>query len=289
VGLLLIATWALVNPLHGQIERTSASLPLDQAASFPRSAWPIQERVGPFHFHSDAPIQELASLVDQIGSLPSEVSEKTGIEPRAKKVHLVLMRSEADFRRYMQHYFPKAPARRALFIQDRGPGIVFTFRNPELIVDLRHECTHALLQDQLPGLPLWLDEGLAEFFEVAPSQQGYHQTHAAKTHRQTRMGHMPPLERLECLEQASQMGPDQYQEAWAWVHFLLLGPTRANALLQAFLKDTNQGLTPGPLSHRVRLYYPEYREEFLTHFSRLRSPESVVEFVSEGRASPSKR
>ena len=36
----------------------------------------------------------------------------------------------------------------------------------ELAVDLRHETTHAVLHGLLPMVPLWLDEGLAEYFEA---------------------------------------------------------------------------------------------------------------------------
>ena len=37
-----------------------------------------------------------------------------------------------------------------------------------LRTDLRHELTHALLHGVLKDVPLWLDEGLAGFFELPP-------------------------------------------------------------------------------------------------------------------------
>jgi hypothetical protein len=46
--------------------------------------------------------------------------------------------------------------------------MVFAYRGEDFETDLRHECTHALLNAALPVVPLWLDEGLAEYFEVLP-------------------------------------------------------------------------------------------------------------------------
>ena len=47
------------------------------------------------------------------------------------------------------------------------------YRNPEFGNDLRHECTHALLHAVLPAVPLWLDEGLAKYFEVQRASRAY--------------------------------------------------------------------------------------------------------------------
>ena len=56
--------------------------------------------------------------------------------------------------------------RRAFFLAQGSRQVVYTYFNPQLEVDLRHEATHALLHLAIAELPLWLDEGLAEYFEV---------------------------------------------------------------------------------------------------------------------------
>ncbi|GIT30210.1 MAG: hypothetical protein Ct9H300mP1_22560 [Planctomycetaceae bacterium] len=38
--------------------------------------------------------------------------------------------------------------------------------------DLRHEFTHGVLHSSLKRVPLWLDEGLAEYFEVVGPKPG---------------------------------------------------------------------------------------------------------------------
>ena len=43
--------------------------------------------------------------------------------------------------------------------------------------DLRHELTHALLHGVLQDVPLWLDEGLAVYFELPPANEGVNPHH----------------------------------------------------------------------------------------------------------------
>ena len=67
--------------------------------------------------------------------------------------------------------------------------------------DLRHEATHALLHVAVGDLPLWLDEGLAEYFEVhrRPSRPATPST-SPGCPRTSATGWTPDLARLETLE-----------------------------------------------------------------------------------------
>ena len=47
--------------------------------------------------------------------------------------------------------------------------LVYTYWGDRIQQDLRHELTHALLHSVLKDVPLWLDEGLAEYFEMPVS------------------------------------------------------------------------------------------------------------------------
>ena len=58
-----------------------------------------------------------------------------------------------------------------MFVQDRGVEQVFAQWGPDFRIDLHHEGTHALLHASLARVPLWLDEGLAKYFEVPPAQR----------------------------------------------------------------------------------------------------------------------
>ena len=67
-----------------------------------------------------------------------------------------------------------------------------------LRTDLRHELTHALLHSVLKDVPLWLDEGLAGYFELPPENDGVNPQHLELLRRGP---FQPDLARLESLEQ----------------------------------------------------------------------------------------
>ena len=54
---------------------------------------------------------------------------------------------------------------------------IFTWMGDHLRTDLRHELTHALLHSVLKDVPLWLDEGLAGYFELPPRTDGVNPQH----------------------------------------------------------------------------------------------------------------
>src|SRR5690606_12817525 len=112
-------------------------------------------------------------------------------------VRVYLLASQESYQRYVQQYFPDVPYRRALFVKTRGPGMVFAFDNAEFAVDVRHESTHALLHSSLPNVPLWLDEGLAEYFEVERALRASGNPHLARVKWGLRVARLPTLETLE--------------------------------------------------------------------------------------------
>src|SRR5438445_5221604 len=102
---------------------------------------------------------------------------------------------------------PDLPKRRAFFVAQPSVGasedlLVYTYWGDRIQQDLRHELTHALLHSVLKDVPLWLDEGLAEFFEVPASTDGVNSQHL----EQLRRGDpRPNLARLEQLSEVQQI------------------------------------------------------------------------------------
>jgi hypothetical protein len=113
-----------------------------------------------------------------------------------------------------------------------------------LRTDLRHELTHAVLHGVLKGVPLWLDEGLAGFFELPPSSDGVN-----ASNRDTLLAgpFVPDLARLEKLGQVKQMEKPEYREAWAWVHLLLRGSPEVKAVLLDYVQTLRTNPNPGPI------------------------------------------
>jgi hypothetical protein len=205
-------------------------------------------------------------MLSELARLQGDLVRSLGIQPARETIHLFLFHRESIYRGYIQQYFPEVPYRRALFIKDRGPGMVFAFVNREFAVDLRHESAHALMHAALPLVPLWLDEGLAEYFEVSAAQRLHHHPHLTKVRWGVRFGSIPRLERLEQIRDLDQMGQKEYQQAWAWVHFMLNGSGEAREELTNYLADIQAHSPPGILSRRLRMRIPDLEQRFSRHF-----------------------
>jgi hypothetical protein len=115
-------------------------------------------------------------------------------------------------------------------------------------------------------VPLWLDEGLAEYFEVSREMRVRQNPHHAAVEAAVRFGQLPRLEELELLENLDDMGRDEYRDAWAWVHFMLHGPREAQDELNRYLDELHSGADPGRLSDRLRRRFPHLNRRLPDHF-----------------------
>jgi tetratricopeptide (TPR) repeat protein len=117
---------------------------------------------------------------------------------------------------------------------------------------LYHEYTHALLHLNFTTLPLWLDEGLAEFY--GNSRLGEKESRVGtidETHLYILNQHkLLPIETLLNVEQSSpyynEANPASvfYAESWALVHYLILDPeAQQRQLLKNFVTAWDKGAT----------------------------------------------
>ena len=132
--------------------------------------WADERVSGPFVCRADFRLDEYDGLFVELAQLQIDLSHALGVEPAREPVELYLFQTEQAYRTFLQVRLPQVPYRRALFVKGRGPGKVFAYKSKALPVDVRHEGTHGLLHAALPMVPLWLDEGLAEYFEVPAGQ-----------------------------------------------------------------------------------------------------------------------
>jgi hypothetical protein len=228
--------------------------------------WPDERDAGQFRCRADFPLAPQQPLLDELTQLTIDLRTKVGIAPPREEVYFFLFQSKETYQTYMKEWFPRVPYRRALFIKGRGPGMVFAFKGTDFEIDVRHECTHALLHTWLPKVPLWLDEGLAEYFEVARDQRVRQNPHHAVVETAVRVGQLPRLEELEPLDNLDEMGRDEYRDAWAWVHFMLHGPREAQDELTRYLGELHSGSEPGKLSERLRRRMPDLNRRLADHF-----------------------
>jgi hypothetical protein len=233
-----------------------------------QNRWPDERQAGQFLCHADFPLASHQPLLDELTQLQQDLQLKLGSPPPREKMHFFLFRAKDTYQSYMKEYFPKVPYRRALFIKARGPGMVFAYQGADFEIDVRHECTHALLHTWLPQVPLWLDEGLAEYFEAPREKRVRQNPHHAIVQVAVASAQLPRLEELETLDALDEMGRDEYRDAWAWVHFMLHGPREAQEELQRYLQDLYQGSDAGRLSQRLRRRIPDLNRKMAEHFGR---------------------
>ena len=144
--------------------------------------------------------------------------------------------------------------------------VVYTYSSPRLEEDLRHEATHALLRGSYGDLPLWLDEGLAEYFETDLAEPGAEHDRIDHFADDLSSGWSPSLPRLEALTDIRQMTPRDYREAWAWVHLLLNSSTEEKTILLTSLSDSSRAPSPLRLEQKGAS-----NQQLLAHIKELQS------------------
>ena len=232
--------------------------------------WADTRVSGPFTCRADFPLNSVENLLSELAELQNDLVRCLGVRPAAEPIELYLFHDQRTYKQYLRRHLADVPYRRALYLKKGGPGIVLAYVSPQLEVDLRHECTHALLHSSLPMVPLWLDEGLAEYFELAPAKRAYDNPYLSTIRWNVRLGILPKLEKLESKHDVGSMGGADYRNAWAWTHFILHGSPEAHQELVAFLEDISASSPPGLLSQRLRLRVPDIDRKLAAHFRGLK-------------------
>ncbi len=223
-------------------------------------------RWGPFLCQADFPLSDYESLFVELADLQRELSRTLAIGPPRAPIELFLFADQSAHREFVSERFPRVPYRQALFIKSEGIGRVFAFRHAEMATDVRHECTHALLHASHSMVPLWLDEGLAEYFELPAPQRAFDHPHLKSLRWNMRLGIFPALRSLEQKGELAEMGGVEYRFAWAWAHFMLHGPRAAHRELVSFLADIRRSVPPGRISDRLVRAIPDVERRLVAHF-----------------------
>jgi hypothetical protein len=236
-------------------------------------------RRGCYVFYHDFDLDQNDPLFEPLDALPDQISSELRLPPTNTIIQVFLFDTQERYERYMFHpkngRYRHLPSRRAYFITEPRVGggadelKVFTWMGDHLRTDLRHELTHALLNAVLKSVPLWLDEGLAGYFELPPDHEGVNPQHLDALRRGTMQF---DLDRLEKLQQVKQMEKPEYREAWVWVHFMLRGDPRARQVLLDYLQTLRSSSTPPPLLPRLREAIPAPEHALALHLAAAEFP-----------------
>lgn len=223
---------------------------------------------------SDIKLDKNDPLIADLKALRRQVSEQLELPLGTKSVMVYLFSNETEYTQYLQATFPGYPPRRAYFIQTPGKELaVYTWWGARIQEDLRHEFTHGLLHASLETVPLWLDEGLAEYFEVAGSIPGnVNPEHVQLLATAVHNGWRPDLDRLETLERVEHMKRPDYREAWAWVHYMLHSSPDTRQVLLNYVHELRTNPNPGSLHERLLADHPDADLRLLTYVAAMTPP-----------------
>jgi len=234
------------------LEGASLTAPLGWKDGLPDRA---VVQAGQLVIHADFGLAEQHRLIRDLETLRTDVSQDLGLPISDEPVHLYLFADATRYDAFAARHFPNFPVRRAFFVETDTTLAVFAPWQDRIAEDLRHETTHGYVHAVVPTVPLWLDEGIAEYFELPRGEQGIHSQHVAHlTGRFLEGTWRLDLARLESLTTAGEMSQDHYAEAWAWVHWLLHTSPLRRRILQDYLADLRRDGRSAPLSARLAYY-----------------------------------
>ncbi len=223
-----------------------------------------------FQVISDIELRKEHPLIQDLIQLRQDVAKELQLPLEGRDVVVYVFSDKARYQQYLDSTYPGLPPRRAYFVGTPRELAVYTFWGTSIQEDLRHEFTHGLLHAQLKDVPLWLDEGLAEYFEVPRSTpNAVHRDYPRQLGTAIANGWQPDMARLESLQDVAQMQRADYQEAWAWVHFLLHSSDDTHQLLLDYLQELRDNPHPPSLATRLEETLPAAQDRYLSHITSL--------------------
>lgn len=218
---------------------------------------------------STFPLPHNHRLVEELVAQRYDQAEKLALPTSDEPIHVYLFDNAEKFQMFLNERFPHFPKRRAFFVETDTRLTVYAHWGDRIGEDLRHEIAHGYLHSVVPKLPLWLDEGLAEYFEVPRGQGGFNPPHVVELTQLLSTGWQPDLARLESLKSAGDMSQTDYAESWAWVHWCLEENPQAGDILRGYLAALRTEGKAEPLSAQLQRQFPHLRQMWLAHLSRL--------------------
>lgn len=235
-------------------------------------------RVSPYVFLSDFEIQKDLPLFQELARLRDQLYGDLKLPDSTTMIQVYLFEDRERYDKFMQGKYPKLPSRRAFFVaQTRGVGrsedlLIYTYWGDRVQQDLRHELTHALLHSVLKDVPLWLDEGLAEYYENPQENNGINRQHVEQLRKDLQNDFKPDLIRLELMDEVGKMNRAEYRESWAWVHYLLHSTPDNKKVILAYLQQLKENPAPGSLREKLLENVQMPESDLKAHILRLDLP-----------------
>jgi hypothetical protein len=199
-----------------------------------------------------------------------DINRQLMLPVASEPIHIYLFDNAEHFQSFMRLHHPDFPTRRAFFLETKSRMEIYAQGGDRLAEDLRHEVTHGYLHSAVPNLPLWLDEGLAKYYESPRGRHGLNQplVELFRNRPPSKRWDMN-LTRLEKIQPDEEMTLEDYAEAWAWVHFLLEDRPEYREVLCRYVADLRRDGATSPLSIRLNAVAPQAENVMVEHLKKI--------------------
>ncbi len=221
------------------------------AELFAERLW-VEVRSPHFTVVSNASRQQavrVAQEFEQIREAARRVLPKMSLDP-GQPIVILAVRNEADLRQLIPEYWEQRGRARPAGLFLRGPERHYVALRLDVggqrpFQTVYHEYLHLLVTLNLPQAPLWVNEGLAEFYANSAFKEGevvFGLPSEAHVRLLRRRGPMPLRELLQVDEKSPYYNHSHkvsvfYSQSWALVHYLLTRDWEApESVLDRFLR-----------------------------------------------------
>lgn len=221
-------------------------------------------------------LRQVAERMEQLHELLTALMGRQDL--RAPDTTVIVFRDKRAYRPFQPRYLDK-PVDDVVGYFIPGPMNYITVlagRNVDYRSTVYHEYVHLATRSTVGTLPLWISEGLAEFystFEVVSGGRGARVGGLLQHHVWSLQRELLPLATLAAMDRDSPYYNEDgkstvfYAESWALVHFLQIGKDRkyaakASAFIEAVTRGvpfeqactTHLGTTAAELERELRAY-----------------------------------
>ncbi len=244
------------------------ALPAGAAAPREQHQWVLDQLV----FHADPAMPQQHRLFEELRAQRHDLANRLALPVSEEPIHVHLFSSDKQYQRFVRARYPGLSDRRAFFVESDTQLTVYAQWGDRVAEDLRHEVAHGYLHSVVTGVPLWLDEGLAEYFEPPRARRGLNAPHVQLLMAMWDQGlWQPHASRLASLTSTSEMKQQDYAEAWAWVHWLLETESSRRTALQTYLVDLRTEGSTVSLIASAGLDTATARQSLVAHLMALRT------------------
>jgi hypothetical protein len=220
--------------------------------------------------HSDVPLPRNHRLIEEITARRRDIAADLLLPLSDEPINVYVFEDADEFRSFVEKKHSAFPDRRALFVRNDTTLSVYAWWGDHVGEDLRHEVTHGYLHSVVPGIPLWLDEGLAEYYEQPRGSEELHEEHIAHLVNRVRdKAWSPDLRKLEVLRDAASMTQLEYAESWLWVHYLMRSDATNRTMLQDQLARIRMKGDTEPMSIVMGESISQHHSRLLDHLGTL--------------------